>query len=140
MLYNGQIFLLSYTLTINSFIFSAHSYVHSVIHIYLKAKVLVTLFNFLDGIYMLSSSNNHCFICFTHQANELLQRSRQAQNKYDKERMLRESLREYQKISQQVDLVNVCIQYRQGIVSLKHTNIDYWVLKLVCVSLPRPSE
>ncbi|PIN97801.1 hypothetical protein AB205_0201700 [Aquarana catesbeiana] len=56
-------------------------------------------------------------------ANELLQRSRQAQNKYDKERMLRESLREYQKISQQVDLVNVCIQYRQvrfyeGVVEL----------------------
>ncbi|XP_072272710.1 nuclear pore complex protein Nup155 [Pyxicephalus adspersus] len=56
-------------------------------------------------------------------ANELLQRSRQAPNKYDKERMLRESLREYQKISQQVDLVNVCAQYRQvrfyeGVVEL----------------------
>ncbi|XP_068106698.1 nuclear pore complex protein Nup155 [Hyperolius riggenbachi] len=56
-------------------------------------------------------------------ANELLQRSRQAQNKFDKERMLRESLREYQKISQQVDLANVCAQYRQvrfyeGVVEL----------------------
>ncbi|KAM5193375.1 nuclear pore complex protein Nup155 [Mantella aurantiaca] len=56
-------------------------------------------------------------------ANELLQRSRQVQSKYDKERMLRESLREYQKISQQVDLVNVCAQYRQvrfyeGVVEL----------------------
>ncbi|XP_056402290.1 nuclear pore complex protein Nup155 isoform X2 [Hyla sarda] len=56
-------------------------------------------------------------------ANELLQRSRQAQTKYDKELMLRESLREYQKISQQVDLANVCGQYRQvrfyeGVVEL----------------------
>ncbi|XP_071991346.1 nuclear pore complex protein Nup155-like [Engystomops pustulosus] len=56
-------------------------------------------------------------------ANELLQRSRQAQSKYDKELMLRESLREYQKISQQVDLPNVCGQYRQvrfyeGVVEL----------------------
>ncbi|KAG9488421.1 hypothetical protein GDO78_007954 [Eleutherodactylus coqui] len=56
-------------------------------------------------------------------ANELLQRSRQAQTKFDKEVMLRESLREYQKISQQVDLANVCGQYRQvrfyeGVVEL----------------------
>ncbi|XP_044151545.1 nuclear pore complex protein Nup155 [Bufo gargarizans] len=56
-------------------------------------------------------------------ANELLQRSRQAQSKFDKELMLRESLREYQKISQQVDLANVCGQYRQvrfyeGVVEL----------------------
>ncbi|KAM8961578.1 nuclear pore complex protein Nup155 [Pelodytes ibericus] len=56
-------------------------------------------------------------------ANELLQRSRQVQNRLDKERMLRESLREYQKISQQVDLANVCAQYRQvrfyeGVVEL----------------------
>lgn len=28
--------------------------------------------------------------------------------------MLRESLKEYQKISNQVDLPNVCAQYRQG--------------------------
>ncbi|KAM9329214.1 nuclear pore complex protein Nup155 [Gastrophryne carolinensis] len=56
-------------------------------------------------------------------ANELLQRSRQAPSKLDKERMLRESLREYQRISQQVDLPNVCGQYRQvrfyeGVVEL----------------------
>ncbi|KAM4809382.1 nuclear pore complex protein Nup155 [Rhinophrynus dorsalis] len=56
-------------------------------------------------------------------ANELLQRSRQAQSKQDKEKMLRESLKEYQKISQQVDLSNVCAQYRQvrfyeGVVEL----------------------
>ncbi|KAL2294212.1 hypothetical protein Nmel_007937 [Mimus melanotis] len=46
-------------------------------------------------------------------ANELLQRSRQAQSKMEKEKMLRESLKEYQKISNQVDLANVCAQYRQ---------------------------
>ncbi|XP_030048906.1 nuclear pore complex protein Nup155 [Microcaecilia unicolor] len=56
-------------------------------------------------------------------ANELLQRSRQVQNKHEKDRMLRESLKEYQKISHQVDLSNVCAQYRQvrfyeGVVEL----------------------
>ncbi|KAE8636462.1 hypothetical protein XENTR_v10003006 [Xenopus tropicalis] len=56
-------------------------------------------------------------------ANELLQRSRHVPNKLEKERMLRESLKEYQKISQQVDLPNVCAQYRQvrfyeGVVEL----------------------
>ncbi|KAK1345362.1 hypothetical protein QTO34_014073 [Cnephaeus nilssonii] len=56
-------------------------------------------------------------------ANELLQHSRQVQNKIEKERMLRESLKEYQKISNQVDLPNVCAQYRQvrfyeGVVEL----------------------
>ncbi|XP_012873976.1 PREDICTED: nuclear pore complex protein Nup155 [Dipodomys ordii] len=59
-------------------------------------------------------------------ANELLQRSRQVQNKIEKERMLRESLKEYQKISNQVDLSNVCVQYRQvrfyeGVVELSLT-------------------
>ncbi|ELW53479.1 Nuclear pore complex protein Nup155 [Tupaia chinensis] len=59
-------------------------------------------------------------------ANELLQRSRQVQNKTEKERMLRESLKEYQKISSQVDLSNVCAQYRQvrfyeGVVELSLT-------------------
>uniref|UniRef100_A0A8C3VQI0 Nuclear pore complex protein Nup155 n=1 Tax=Catagonus wagneri TaxID=51154 RepID=A0A8C3VQI0_9CETA len=59
-------------------------------------------------------------------ANELLQRSRQVQNKTEKERMLRESLKEYQKISNQVDLPNVCAQYRQvrfyeGVVELSLT-------------------
>uniref|UniRef100_A0A8C6YMQ4 Nucleoporin 155 n=1 Tax=Nothoprocta perdicaria TaxID=30464 RepID=A0A8C6YMQ4_NOTPE len=56
-------------------------------------------------------------------ANELLQRSRQAQSKAEKEKMLRESLKEYQKISNQLDLANVCAQYRQvrfyeGVVEL----------------------
>lgn len=54
------------------------------------------------------------FLSFLLQANELLQHSRQVQNKIEKERMLRESLKEYQKISNQVDLPNVCAQYRQG--------------------------
>ncbi|XP_038599878.1 nuclear pore complex protein Nup155 isoform X2 [Tachyglossus aculeatus] len=59
-------------------------------------------------------------------ANELLQRSRHVQSKCEKERMLRESLKEYQKISHQVDLSNVCAQYRQvrfyeGVVELSLT-------------------
>ncbi|NXN93474.1 NU155 protein, partial [Rhinopomastus cyanomelas] len=59
-------------------------------------------------------------------ANELLQQSRQAQNKLEKEKMLRESLKEYQKISNQVDLANVCAQFRQvrfyeGVVELSLT-------------------
>ncbi|NXF41371.1 NU155 protein, partial [Nyctibius bracteatus] len=59
-------------------------------------------------------------------ANELLQRSRQAQSRLEKEKMLRESLKEYQKISNQVDLANVCAQYRQvrfyeGVVELSLT-------------------
>ncbi|XP_074787864.1 nuclear pore complex protein Nup155 isoform X6 [Athene noctua] len=59
-------------------------------------------------------------------ANELLQRSRQAQSKVEKEKMLRESLQQYQKISNQVDLANVCAQYRQvrfyeGVVELSLT-------------------
>uniref|UniRef100_A0A8V5H400 Nuclear pore complex protein Nup155 n=1 Tax=Melopsittacus undulatus TaxID=13146 RepID=A0A8V5H400_MELUD len=59
-------------------------------------------------------------------ANELLQRSRQAQSRMEKEKMLRESLKEDQKISNQVDLANVCAQYRQvrfyeGVVELSLT-------------------
>ncbi|XP_023568499.1 nuclear pore complex protein Nup155 [Octodon degus] len=59
-------------------------------------------------------------------ANELLQHSRQVQSKTEKERMLRDSLREYQKISNQVDLSSVCAQYRQvrfyeGVVELSLT-------------------
>ncbi|XP_037120775.1 nuclear pore complex protein Nup155 [Syngnathus acus] len=46
-------------------------------------------------------------------ANELLQNSKQIQNKVDKEKMLRESLRLYQKICQNTDLPVVCSQYRQ---------------------------
>lgn len=48
------------------------------------------------------------------QANELLQGSRQIQNKLEKERTLKESLRLYQQISHHTDLPLVCSQYRQG--------------------------
>jgi len=44
----------------------------------------------------------------------LLQSSKQIQNKADKERTLRESLRLYQQISQHTDLPLVGSQYRQG--------------------------
>ncbi|KAK2489782.1 hypothetical protein MC885_001717 [Smutsia gigantea] len=68
----------------------------------------------------------NCYIRDNAAANELLQRSRQVQNKIEKERMLKESLKEYQKISNQVDLSNVCAQYRQvrfyeGVVELSLT-------------------
>lgn len=48
------------------------------------------------------------------QANELLQSSRQIQNKTEKDRTLKESLRLYQQISNHTDLPLVCLQYRQG--------------------------
>ncbi|XP_034048068.1 nuclear pore complex protein Nup155 [Thalassophryne amazonica] len=62
-------------------------------------------------------------------ANELLQSSRQIQNKTDKERKLRESLRLYQQISQHTDLPLVCSQYRQvrfyeGVLELCLTAAD----------------
>ncbi|KAL7848307.1 hypothetical protein AOLI_G00230250 [Acnodon oligacanthus] len=62
-------------------------------------------------------------------ANELLQSSRQVQNKSEKERMLKESLRLYQQISHHTDLPLVCSQYRQvrfyeGVVELCLTAAD----------------
>ncbi|XP_039606595.1 nuclear pore complex protein Nup155 [Polypterus senegalus] len=62
-------------------------------------------------------------------ANELLQRSRQVQNKIDKERMLRDSLHLYKQISHQTDLPHVCLQYRQvrfyeGVIDLCLTAAD----------------
>ncbi|XP_017567419.1 nuclear pore complex protein Nup155 isoform X2 [Pygocentrus nattereri] len=62
-------------------------------------------------------------------ANELLQSSRQVQNKAEKERMLKESLRLYQQISHHTDLPLVCSQYRQvrfyeGVVELCLTAAD----------------
>lgn len=56
----------------------------------------------------------HLLLLSPTQANELLQSSKQIQNKIDKERTLRESLRLYQQISQHTDLPLVCSQYRQG--------------------------
>ncbi|XP_015195862.1 nuclear pore complex protein Nup155 [Lepisosteus oculatus] len=62
-------------------------------------------------------------------ANELLQSTRQIQNKAEREKMLRESLRLYQQISHQTDLPHVCAQYRQvrfyeGVVELCLTAAD----------------
>uniref|UniRef100_A0A4W4F518 Nuclear pore complex protein Nup155 n=1 Tax=Electrophorus electricus TaxID=8005 RepID=A0A4W4F518_ELEEL len=62
-------------------------------------------------------------------ANELLQGARQIQNKAEKERMLKESLRLYQQISHHTDLPLVCSQYRQvrfyeGVVELCLTAAD----------------
>uniref|UniRef100_A0A8C1ZSW8 Nuclear pore complex protein Nup155 n=1 Tax=Cyprinus carpio TaxID=7962 RepID=A0A8C1ZSW8_CYPCA len=62
-------------------------------------------------------------------ANELLQGSRQIQNKLEKERTLKESLRLYQQISHHTDLPLVCSQYRQvrfyeGVVELCLTAAD----------------
>ena len=64
----------------------------------------------VDGVHRVS--------VFPIKANELLQGSRQIQNKTDKERTLRESLQLYQQISQHTDLPLVCFQYRQGKGSL----------------------
>ncbi|KAI4892114.1 hypothetical protein NFI96_017898 [Prochilodus magdalenae] len=62
-------------------------------------------------------------------ANELLQSSRQVQNKGEKDRTLKESLRLYQQISHHTDLPLVCSQYRQvrfyeGVVELCLTAAD----------------
>ncbi|XP_036451046.1 nuclear pore complex protein Nup155 [Colossoma macropomum] len=62
-------------------------------------------------------------------ANELLQSSRQVQNKAEKERVVKESLRLYQQISHHTDLPLVCSQYRQvrfyeGVVELCLTAAD----------------
>uniref|UniRef100_A0A3B3YKM1 Nuclear pore complex protein Nup155 n=1 Tax=Poecilia mexicana TaxID=48701 RepID=A0A3B3YKM1_9TELE len=62
-------------------------------------------------------------------ANELLQSSKQIQNKVEKERTLRESLQLYQQISQHTDLPLVCSQYRQvrfyeGVLELCLTAAD----------------
>ncbi|XP_051876297.1 nuclear pore complex protein Nup155 [Pristis pectinata] len=46
-------------------------------------------------------------------ANELLQSARQIQNKVEKEKALKESLRLYREIGHQVDLPSVCAQFRQ---------------------------
>uniref|UniRef100_A0AAY4CVL4 Nuclear pore complex protein Nup155 n=1 Tax=Denticeps clupeoides TaxID=299321 RepID=A0AAY4CVL4_9TELE len=62
-------------------------------------------------------------------ANELLQGSKQLQNKNERERVLKESLSLYQNISNHVDLPLVCYQYHQvhfyeGVVELCLTAAD----------------
>ncbi|XP_060617389.2 nuclear pore complex protein Nup155 [Anolis sagrei] len=96
----------------------------SLINCYIKDHAAVDgISSHLQDICPLLYSNDDA-ICS--KANELLQRSRQVQNKSEKENMLKESLRDYQKISTQVDLANVCAQYRQvrfyeGVVELALT-------------------
>ncbi|GAB1299230.1 Nuclear pore complex protein Nup155 [Apodemus speciosus] len=55
------------------------------------------------------------------------------QSKTERERMLRESLKEYQKISNQVDLPSVCAQYRQDCASMR----EWWNFLLL---LPRKKD
>ncbi|KAI3362280.1 hypothetical protein L3Q82_012598, partial [Scortum barcoo] len=83
----------------------------ALINVYIKDNASVdAISNHLRDICPLlySSDDNVCS-----KANELLQSSKQIQNKADKERKLRESLQLYQQISQHTDLPLVCSQYRQ---------------------------
>uniref|UniRef100_A0A8C4GQF9 Nuclear pore complex protein Nup155 n=1 Tax=Dicentrarchus labrax TaxID=13489 RepID=A0A8C4GQF9_DICLA len=99
----------------------------AVINVYIKDNASVdAISNHLRDICPLlySSDDNVCS-----KANELLQSSKQIQNKADKERTLRESLRLYQQISQHTDLPLVCSQYRQvrfyeGVLELCLTAAD----------------
>uniref|UniRef100_A0AAX7TXA1 Nucleoporin 155 n=1 Tax=Astatotilapia calliptera TaxID=8154 RepID=A0AAX7TXA1_ASTCA len=81
------------------------------INVYIKDNASVdAISNHLRDICPLLYSSDDS-VCS--KANELLQSSKQIQNKADKERTLRESLRLYQQISQHTDLPLVCSQYRQ---------------------------
>ncbi|TKS84459.1 Nuclear pore complex protein [Collichthys lucidus] len=99
----------------------------ALINVYIKDNASVdSISNHLRDICPLlySSDDNVCS-----KANELLQSSKQIQNKLDKERTLRESLRLYQQISQHTDLPLVCSQYRQvrfyeGVLELCLTAAD----------------
>ncbi|KAF3849089.1 hypothetical protein F7725_015586 [Dissostichus mawsoni] len=84
----------------------------AVINVYIKDNASVeAISNHLRDICPLLYSSDDS-VCS--KANELLQSSKQIQNKADKERTLKESLRLYQQISQHTDLPLVCSQYRQG--------------------------
>ncbi|XP_056593188.1 nuclear pore complex protein Nup155 isoform X1 [Triplophysa dalaica] len=99
----------------------------ALINIYIKDSASVdTVSTHLRDICPLLYSSDDCTCS---KANELLQSSRQIQNKLDKERTLRESLRLYQQISSHTDLPLVCSQYRQvrfyeGVVELCLTAAD----------------
>uniref|UniRef100_A0A669CSY1 Nuclear pore complex protein Nup155 n=1 Tax=Oreochromis niloticus TaxID=8128 RepID=A0A669CSY1_ORENI len=81
------------------------------INVYIKDNASVdAISNHLRDICPLLYSSDDS-VCS--KANEMLQSSKQIQNKADKERTLRESLRLYQQISQHTDLPLVCSQYRQ---------------------------
>lgn len=99
----------------------------ALINVYIKdsASVDTVSAHLRDICPLLYSSDD----CTCSKANELLQSSRQIQNKLEKERMLRESLRLYQQISSHTDLPLVCSQYRQvrfyeGVVELGLTAAD----------------
>uniref|UniRef100_A0A672ZBR6 Nucleoporin 155 n=1 Tax=Sphaeramia orbicularis TaxID=375764 RepID=A0A672ZBR6_9TELE len=83
----------------------------ALINVYIKDNASVdAISNHLRDICPLLYSSDDS-VCS--KANELLQSSKQIQNKADKERTLRESMRLYQQISQHTDLPLVCSQYRQ---------------------------
>lgn len=99
----------------------------ALVNVYIKDNASVdAISNHMRDICPLlySSDDNVCS-----KANELLQSSKQIQSKAEKERMLRESLRLYQQISQHTDLPLVCCQYRQvrfyeGVLELCLTAAD----------------
>ncbi|XP_058645597.1 nuclear pore complex protein Nup155 isoform X1 [Onychostoma macrolepis] len=99
----------------------------ALINVYIKDSASVdTVSTHLRDICPLLYSSDDS-ICS--KANELLQGSRQIQNKLEKERTLKESLRLYQQISHHTDLPLVCSQYRQvrfyeGVVELCLTAAD----------------
>ncbi|XP_056146577.1 nuclear pore complex protein Nup155 [Lampris incognitus] len=101
--------------------------VTALINVYIKDNASVdAISNHLRDIcpQLYSSDDSVCS-----KANELLQSSRQMQNKADKERTLRESLRLYQQISHSTDLPLVCSQYRharfyEGVLELCLTAAD----------------
>uniref|UniRef100_A0A7N6AE55 Nuclear pore complex protein Nup155 n=1 Tax=Anabas testudineus TaxID=64144 RepID=A0A7N6AE55_ANATE len=99
----------------------------ALINVYIKDNAPVdAISNHLRDICPLLYSSDDS-VCS--KANELLQSSKQIQNKADKERTLRESLQLYQQISQHTDLPLVCSQYRQvrfyeGVLELCLTAAD----------------
>ncbi|KAA8584581.1 hypothetical protein FQN60_008366 [Etheostoma spectabile] len=99
----------------------------ALINVYIKDNASVeAISNHLRDICPLLYSSDDS-VCS--KANELLQSSKHIQNKADKERTLRESLRLYQQISQHTDLPLVCSQYRQvrfyeGVLELCLTAAD----------------
>lgn len=99
----------------------------ALINVYIKDSASVdAISNHLRDICPLLYSSDDS-VCS--KANELLQGARQIQNKAEKERTLRESLRLYQQISHHTDLPLVCSQYRQvrfyeGVLELCLTAAD----------------
>uniref|UniRef100_A0AAY4CWY0 Nuclear pore complex protein Nup155 n=1 Tax=Denticeps clupeoides TaxID=299321 RepID=A0AAY4CWY0_9TELE len=99
----------------------------ALINVYIKDQASVdTISGHLRDICPLLYSSNDS-ICS--KANELLQGSKQLQNKNERERVLKESLSLYQNISNHVDLPLVCYQYHQvhfyeGVVELCLTAAD----------------